>query len=161
MFDRIRRRFGRPRIEPIRVGGEIDDTCAVLTMIARYHGREVEPDDVDHFLSQVAEHPELDRSALDLINAAAELGLFASALQLEHPMGFSQLTYPCVAHVVAGEDRGPAFVVIEAMTGHQLSIIDPYSTRSVEPIASFYPRSSGVVIVFEPGQQLPPAVLRR
>ncbi len=160
MFDRIRRRFGRTRIEPIQVGGEIDDTCATLTMIARYHGREVEPDEVDRFLSQVAEDPELDRSAADIIRAAAELGLIARGLQLEHPAGFSELTYPCIGHVVVGA-HVPAFVVIEAKTGEQLSIIDPYAARSVEPIASFYRRSSGVVLVFEPGQQLPSAVLRR
>lgn len=153
--------FWRRRIEPIQVGGEIDDTCAVLTMIARFHGRDVDTAEVLRFLEQVAEEPELDRSAADIIHAAAELGLAASGLQVEHPLGFAQVTYPCVGHVVASEERGPAFVVLEALTKQQLSIVDPYTTRSVEHLDTFYRRSSGVVVVFEPGQQLPPAVLRR
>jgi ABC-type bacteriocin/lantibiotic exporter with double-glycine peptidase domain len=150
----------RPRIEPVRVGDEIDDTCAVLTMIARHHGRDVEPYEVLRFLEQVAEEPELDRSALDIINAARELGLEANGLQIEHPLGFSQLTYPCVGHVTAGRNHGPAFVVLEAKHGPQLSIIDPYLDRAVEAIDDFVRRSSGVVIVFEPGQPLPTAKLR-
>lgn len=148
----------RKRIEPVRVAGEIDDTCAVLTMIARYHGRDVEPDEVLRFLEQVAEEPELDRSAMDIIRAAAELGLIARGLRVEHQAGFTELSYPCVAHVVSS---APAFVVIEAMRGATLDIVDPYTTRTSESIESFYRRSSGVVLVFEPGQQLPSARLRR
>ncbi len=151
----------RRRIELVPVGGEIDDTCAVLTMIARFHGRDVDPAEVLNFLEQVAEEPELDRSAADIIQAAAELGLSATGVQVEHPLGFAQLTYPCVGHLAASADRGSAFVVLEALAGQQLSIVDPYTTRSSLPIEELFRRSSGVVIVFELGQQLPPAVLRR
>lgn len=152
----------RRRIEPIQVGGEIDDTCAVLTMIARFYGRDVDPTEVLHFLEQVAEEPELDRSAGDIIQAAAELGLSASGVQVEHPLGFAQLTYPCVGHIIATATRGPAFVVLAALSGQQLAIVDPYTaTRDSESIEAFFQRSSGIVIVFELGQQLPPAVLRR
>lgn len=150
----------RKRIELVRVGDDIDDTCAVLTMIARYHGRDLEPGEVLRFLEQVAEEPELDRSAMDIINAAAELGLIARGLQLQHQAGFNELTYPCIGHLVSG-DHTPAFVVIEAIRGVMLDLVDPYTTRKTESVLSFYQRSSGVVLVFERGQPLPSATLRR
>lgn len=164
MFDVLRKRlFGkRERIEPVMAEGEIDDACAVLTMIARFHGRDVDPSMVERFIDQVAEAPS-GRSAMDLLNAAAQLGLHVTGIQVEQPVGFGELTYPCIGHVVTGDRKAPDspayFVVLESLRSGQLSIIDPLKGRRVEGVGEFFARTSGVVLVFEPGHDIPKAVL--
>lgn len=168
MFDDIRKRlFGRREpIEPVMAVDEIDDACAVLTMVARFHGRDVDPPMVERFIDGVAEDPR-GRNAMDLVNAAAQLGLLVKGIKVEQPGGFGELLYPCIGHVVVTGDReapdSPAyFVVLEtfsAATG-QLSIIDPLKGRRVEAGDEFFRRTSGVVLLFEPGQAIPKAVLR-
>lgn len=155
-------------MEPVLADDTIDDTCAVLTMVARFHGRSIEPSKVDAMLRRLGAEP-YQRDAANLVDGAAELGLRARGLELDRAADIAALTFPCVAHLLASGERDPDsfggagyFVLLERiyLQHAELSVIDPYSSRDREPVTHLFSRGSGVFITFEPGHKIPRAILR-
>jgi ABC-type bacteriocin/lantibiotic exporter with double-glycine peptidase domain len=153
-------------VDPVLAGDTIDDACAVLTMMARYHGRAVEPSAVDAILRRVSPNPG-GRTASDLIEGAAELGMRGRAIQIDLLPRVEMIPFPCVGHVLTGE-RAPGgvggvgyFVFLANLLEKELSIIDPYKGFVWEPGADWFSRSSGLVVIFEAGHRIPRATLRR
>jgi len=130
----------RRRVPVVRQLAGSDCGAAALTMVLRYHGKEVS-------LAEVRKALGVSRNGADvasLLRVGRTYGLRARAVRLE----LEELGHLSTGAILHWEFRH--FVVFERQSRASIDVVDPsYGRRSV-PIKSFRREFTGVAVIFEP-----------
>ncbi|MGV9305560.1 peptidase domain-containing ABC transporter [Nonomuraea sp. NPDC004354] len=129
------------KVRLVQQSTAVDCAAACLAMVLNHHGHGVS-------LRDVRDRTGVGRdglSARDIMRAARGYGLKTRAFSLE-PQAMAGKPLPAIAHW-----RFEHFVVVEAWTPRQVTIVDPAAGRMTLSRREFARDFTGVLLTFEPG----------
>ena len=144
------------RIELVELDDDTDDAAATLTMMLRYHGRSVRPDEVVKALESIAQGWP---SAGHMVEAAALFGMTVRGVIVGDVRDVAIMSTPCICHLsrtahsfprpesVRGDTR---FAVLERVSTKTALVVDPESGVNSMPFSELVLFSTGVFLLFEP-----------
>ncbi len=138
----------KKRVRFVRQSGETDCAAASLAMILSYYGKNLP-------LAQIRESVRVDQHGANIygiLSASEQYGLHPEALSgsaeaFRDEVDSGTISLPVIARIV-NRHHFEHFIVITAVTQHQVSIVDPGEGRMTIPFALFQECFLGNIVKF-------------